>query len=187
MKVITFAVLISFAAVSPGKASWLSNAVLNTQKTVDKAVKDTNKEVNRAKDKVIGSDTTKDPAASPTPTVLGSPGVAVVSKQSVETEFDQLGKKLTDAVAERITTRDEKKLSDAIIVALISAIVGGIVTMSSTGMLGRHDRREKFLAAVEREWKLESEGFDFARIPNYQRISQAKDGQRNAALRRPPD
>jgi hypothetical protein len=170
MKQTTFAVLLITLAIVPlTNASMLSKALLNTEKTVNKAVKDTNAEVNRSKEKLINSGAS---TGTTTPTMTATPGKPLVEQQVAVAEIDKLGEKLRDTRAEKIEVEGEKKLADAIVVALTGAIVGGIITMGSTGMFGRHDRREKFLAAVEREWNLQSQGFDFASIPAYRRLSR---------------
>jgi hypothetical protein len=170
MKRITFAaVAIALAIVPLTNASMLSKALLNTEKTVNKAVKDTNAEVDRSKEKLLKAGTSN---GTTTPTASATPIKPLVERQVADEEIDKLGEKLKDTRAEKIEVEGEKKLADAIVVALTAAIVGGIITMGSTGMFGRYDRREKFLAAVEREWNLQSQGFDFASIPTYRRLSQ---------------
>jgi hypothetical protein len=159
---------IALTIVPLADGSMLSKALLNTDKTVNKAVKDTNAEVNRAKEKVINSGAT---TGTTTTTLTGKP---VVEQQVAAAEIDKLGEKLKDTRAEKIEVEGEKKLSDAIIVALTGAIIGGVITMGSTGMFGRYDRREKFLAALEREWNLASKGFDFSTVPKYRRLFQPK-------------
>jgi hypothetical protein len=156
-------VAIAFAALVFGEevqASILSRVLTNTNKTIEKATKDTNAEINRAKEKVIASGPTL-PATTPSH-----------EKQVAVTEIDSLGKQLLDAKTEKIELEGEKKLSDGLVVALAAAAAGGVIAMASTGMFGRYDRRDKYLAAIERELNLAERGFDFTTVPKYRRLSQ---------------
>jgi len=159
------------ALACPARASWFSNAILNTHKTVDKAVKDTNREISRSKEKILESNRL---IANPSPGPISSASPpALVDKQTALKEVDELGDKLKDERSEKVELKDEKKLRDGLIVALVS----GIITLVSTGGFGRMDRRDKFLAAIEREWKLQTDGFDFARIPGYRRLLREESRQ----------
>lgn len=175
MKTVTFAALIVLTVVPLANASWLSKSLTNTERTVNKALKDTNAEVNRSKEKLQKTATVAPmPGLSPAPAASPTPAKALVEKDVAVAEIEKLGDELKNARAEKIETEGEKKVANGINVTLVAAILGSIITMTTTGMFGRHDRREKFLAAVEREWHLESQGFDFAAIPNYQRLCRSQ-------------
>ena len=143
--------IVGLAAPS-SDASWLSKAVRDTSSTVHKAVADTGAEIDRAKQKVTG-------AGASTPAVVAA-----------TQEIDRLGEQLKNAKTEKIEAEAEKDVAHAGLIGLSAAVLGGLIAMTSTGMFGRHDRREKYLAAVLREIELDQKGFDFGRLPRYKRL-----------------
>ena len=166
------ALLLVFTPLPSIQASKVSEWVLDTQETVKKAAKDTNNEINRSKEKLAEASV---PVTIPTGPSASPSATTLVDKQIAVAEIDKLGEQLKNARAEKIEAQDNNKLANAIMVALVGAIGGGVLTMASTGMFGRFDRREKFLAALEREWNLANKGFDFSTVPKYRRLFQPKD------------
>src|SRR5215213_9098908 len=116
-----FFALLAFSSSSTN-ASIFSRVLKNTENTVNKAVKDTNAEVNRAKEKVISAG--------------GSPAAVK--------EVEKLGEQLSNAKTEAIEAQDEKDAAHTSLVAVLAALVGGILTLSTTGFFGRNDRVDKF-------------------------------------------
>ncbi len=148
MRLSTIILVVYLLSFTQAEASWLSRALKNTEKTVNKAVQDTNDEINRTKDKLVGSG----------------------NSQATIAEVEQLGEALKESRTNEIKYKDEKEVANAGLLALSAAIIGGIVTLATTGMFGRNDRKDKFLAAVEREWELEKAGFDFNSLQGYKRL-----------------
>jgi hypothetical protein len=145
----------------------------NVEKAVAKAVDDTNAEVKRASDKITNIAA---PAAAPLTNLPPSSSPAatpplVVPKEVALEQVKQMGQELKESRTAEAITKEENDVLSTRVFTLAGALVTALIAMVTRGLFDRYDRRDKFLAAVEREWNLDRQGFDFRRLPRYRRLS----------------
>ena len=170
MKTLITTLIILSATVHFSAGSWLSQGTGNVTKTVHKAVQDIGSEADRAKRNVEGS---------------GSKEAAVATAKK---EIDESAQALQLSAQETIQTEERAKAVEAREKALIvrtqqlernesllktgifgcaATCVIGVVTVLSTGVLGRHDRHLKLLERAKMERELKALGLDPKTIDGY--------------------